>query len=204
MTRFADRYPDLVRSLRKRYGENHRHYHDWSHVEALLAEFDHIGWDDPAAAEIALYYHDAIWRPGATDNEAESAALLRRELDGRAPVGTIDRAVRIVLATATHVVADATPRAEADDIARFLDMDLSILGAPEAVFETYDRAIRQEFADQPDEVYRPRRAAVMRSFLERRPIYRTAAFRASHEERARRNLSRLIERLTGEVPEAGP
>lgn len=199
MTRFADAYPDLVAGLRNRYGEAHRHYHDWSHIEALLKLYDGIEWDDPEAAEIALYYHDAIWQPGATANEAESAALMRRELAGRVAEPTIARAARMVEATAAHAIPGEADADEAGDIARFLDMDLAILGAPADDFDAYDRAIRREFAAVPDAVYIPRRARVMKGFLQRDPLFLTPTFRSSYDSAARENLSRLIARLEGET-----
>ena len=67
---FADRFPDLLQSLKARYGEPHRAYHTWAHVEALLGHFGQLDWTSPEAVEIAIYYHDAVYQPMSPTNEA--------------------------------------------------------------------------------------------------------------------------------------
>lgn len=192
---FADSHPDLVAGLRTRYDEAHRAYHDWAHIEALLAWFAKLDWDNDAAVEMALYYHDAIYQPLSATNEADSAALMRAELAERAAAETIDRAGAIILATASHKVPDGLEPGLGRDIEQFLDIDLSILGAEEAAFDAYDRAIRKEFSAIPDEIFLPRRRQVMATFLERDRLFLTERFHESHDAQARSNLRRLIERL---------
>ena len=104
------------------------------------------------------------------------------------PADEIERIRRMILAT-VHATTAETP-----DAALLLDIDLSILGADEATFEEYDRAIRVEYEWVPDDVYRGARTAVLDGFLERDRIFRTAAFRG-REGVARSNLERAIARL---------
>jgi predicted metal-dependent HD superfamily phosphohydrolase len=193
--RFAEAYPDLVDGLRARYGEAHRAYHTWDHIEALLGWLDRLDWADPHAVEIALYYHDAVYRPLSPTNEADSAALMLEEMAGRADPATLKRAEAIILATAGHRVPEDVDAELARDIALFLDMDLAILGASEPEFDAYDRAIRKEFADIPDDVFLPRRRRIMADFLKRDRLYRTERFHQSHDAPARANLRRLAARL---------
>ncbi|RVD62485.1 hypothetical protein EN750_21345, partial [Mesorhizobium sp. M7A.F.Ca.ET.027.03.2.1] len=53
-----------------------RHYHNLSHIEAMLA----LAGDcrellgDPQAIEAAIWFHDAVYDSKAKDNEAQSAA----------------------------------------------------------------------------------------------------------------------------------
>jgi predicted metal-dependent HD superfamily phosphohydrolase len=58
-------YADLVAA----YSEPQRAYHDLAHVAHLLAELDAVRLADPAV-EWASWYHDAVYRPAAHDNEA--------------------------------------------------------------------------------------------------------------------------------------
>jgi predicted metal-dependent HD superfamily phosphohydrolase len=70
----------------------------------------------------------------------------------------------------------------------------SILGADEASFDEYDRAIRVEYEWAPEDAYRAARTNVLQGFLKRERIFQTAAYR-SKEGVARRNIERALERL---------
>jgi predicted metal-dependent HD superfamily phosphohydrolase len=55
--------------------------------------------------------------------------------------------------------------------------------------------VRAEYADVPDEVFRPRRRALLEVFVARPAIYGTEHFRALREAAARSNLTRSIAAL---------
>lgn len=76
-----------------------------------------------------------------------------------------------------------------------VDIDLSILGQPEAVFDEYERNIRKEYEMVPDDQFRAGRAKVLESFLDRPTIYSTECFQQRYEERARANLVRSLAKL---------
>ena len=179
-----------------------RAYHGWSHVEALLALWrrHRAALHDPEAVRLAILYHDAIYDPRRTDNEHNSAALLRASEAGRVSPKRLDAAEAMVLATARHAVPFWLPDPVTSDIRHFLDMDLAILGAPPADFAAYDRAIREEYAHVPEPAYRRGRAAVLRRLLERDPIYLTDTFRAEREAAARHNLSTALATLAAAAP----
>ena len=195
--RFADRFADLIPSLRSRYDAPGRAYHNWSHIHALLALYDDVSADlnDPTAVEIALYYHDVVYVAGSKTNEAESADVMVQELESRVEKDQISSAAVIIYATAVHAVPPGTDAPLARDCALFLDMDLAILGASAEAFDACDQHIRQEFAMIPDSLFYPGRRKVMQGFLERERIYLTDRFHASHDAMARENLQRLVERL---------
>ena len=63
--------------LRNAYTEPQRYYHTQQHIAECLREFDqarHFA-RQPAAAELALWFHDAVYDPSRGDNEEQSAAL---------------------------------------------------------------------------------------------------------------------------------
>lgn len=188
---------DMREQLRQLYNESARHYHNNSHIADLLAQLaqHHDAFADPEAAEAAIWFHDAIYDSKATDNEAQSAALAGDWLRDTADQNRLVRIVRMIEATAGHGLRDGIDADEAMDTALFLDMDLSILAAPQGRYDAYENAIRLEYGWVDETTWRERRAAFLRQFLARPFIFHTGAFRQSHEADARANMKRSLARL---------
>ena len=68
--------------LAARYAEPHRHYHTLDHIRAVLEIVDRIGATarNPAALELAVWFHDVVYDTHAGDNEEQSAAHARSVL----------------------------------------------------------------------------------------------------------------------------
>jgi predicted metal-dependent HD superfamily phosphohydrolase len=66
---------DLCEELFGLYAQGHRHYHTLRHVEECLHEFDGVFayCADPAAVEMALWYHDIVYETASSVNERLSA-----------------------------------------------------------------------------------------------------------------------------------
>ncbi len=192
------------------YGGPGRHYHAWPHIRACLDELERVRElaAHPAALELALWYHDAIYEPGFPGNE-ERSAVLAREAAGRLglPAGLGREAEALVLATA-HLGPGGTGGGPAGppDTALIHDIDLAILGSPPGVFAAYEEGIRREYAFVPEGERRARRAAVLQGFLDRPRIYLTPAFHERLDGPARRNLRASIARWRGSAaaPDAPP
>ena len=184
----------LMETLRQRYAEPQRHYHTWDHIDALLGHYRN--WvrymNRPGPVLWALYWHDAVYDPQAKDNEEKSAHLLEQEAAGHLSPHDIGFAAAIIRATATHTVPDGLPVHDAEDLALFLDMDLSILGAPENVYDRYEKDIRAEYAFVPEEAYRAGRGAILNRFLSRPRLYFTDIAHAKWDAAARSNLARAV------------
>lgn len=180
------------RSLESRYGEPHRVYHTLRHIGHCLDEFEGARplAADPAAVEMALWYHDAVYDPRAEDNEERSAALAARAAETMG----LPRAFGERVASLILVSAHRTPAAGSDP-QLFADIDLAILGRPDAEFDEYERQVRAEYAWVAEPVFRAGRSAILESFLERPAIYGTDFFRKRYEATARQNLSRSIARM---------
>ena len=180
-----------------RHREPQRQYHSVKHVELVVRD---VAWllrevevpaDAPAPDEcavvLAAFFHDAVYDPRASDNEAQSAALAGRVLGELAvDPARIAEVERLVLATA-HL---AGPPPVAPDVATriLLDADLAILGAEPSVYDAYVNGVRNEYAHLDDEEWASGRRAVLRSFLEREAIYLTTPM-GEREARARGNLT---------------
>lgn len=134
-----------------------RPYHNLSHILSLLHLADHFAAQahDFAALRLAIWYHDLIYDPAASDNESRSAAYMRATLSNLVPPQTLARAATWIEATTHRAAAD-------DPDARLLqDLDLSILAAAPDSYRRYQQAIRQEYAHVPDALYRLGRRQVL-------------------------------------------
>jgi predicted metal-dependent HD superfamily phosphohydrolase len=147
---------------------------------------------DPLAVRCAILFHDAIYEPRAADNEARSAVLAKEMLCGVVPDDTLARIIRLIEATAKHAIPTGLADDEAADMALFLDMDLSILGAPSAAFDNYEAGVRHEYREIPEQAFRAGRAQILKSFLARDSLYFSDWGRVRFEELARANLRRSI------------
>ncbi len=178
------------------YQSHGRHYHTLSHIGALLTlvEQQRTLFRDRDTVELAIFFHDAIYDIARNDNEAASAELARSRLGqlGLAPT-RIGRIAHLIEATA-HMTASNT---NVDgDLARFLDLDLSILGTPRKDYESYARAIRKEFAVYSEASWKAGRAKVLKTFLARRRLYLCDDLQALWDAPARANLHAELAALT--------
>lgn len=192
MTSF-DRHP-LREIARELYDRNALPYHNWRHVEACLAELDAVRslCADFQAMEIALWFHDCIYDPRRSDNEARSAEIAVEAIHrAGGDAELVDRVRQLILDT-RHAAIPETAEGRL-----IVDIDLAIFGQDGAVFDAYDRAIRLEYGHVDDETFRRGRAAVLRQFLARPFIYHTPYFREQYEGSARSNLARAIQRCGG-------
>jgi predicted metal-dependent HD superfamily phosphohydrolase len=183
---------EVFAELETRYTEPQRAYHNLVHIADCLAQFDaarHLA-GQPAEVEAAIWYHDVIYDPHASDNEAASAQWATERLrSGGTDEAITARIAALILATRhTAVPTEA-------DAQLLVDIDLSILGRPPAVFDQYEQQIRREYDWVPEPAFRQGRAKILQGFLARERIYQTASFYDQFEEQARLNLARSLQQL---------
>ena len=120
-----------------------------------------------------------------------SAELLRHDAATLGiPLARVRRAADLVRATA-HVHAPAACGDRATDL--IIDIDLSILGRDPLAFMDYEYSVEEEYAAVPTATYRTARGQFLASLLAAPFIFRTPAFRARYEERARTQLRSLLD-----------
>lgn len=188
-------------ALRQAYASPPRAYHHFGHVEDVLVHYSAVaegpGWHQPREVELAVLYHDAIYMPGRSDNEAESARLAVEHIARWMPQTGIDslRVAELILLTARHGKlrsGDFADDAVADDTRCFLDCDMAILSAAPEVFAAYDRGIAEEYRAVPRWLYRLNRRRFFKALLASERIYLSDFFRDRFEAQARRNLQIAI------------
>ena len=186
--------------LMARYAEAHRRYHDTAHVRQVVRDAVALtSGRDRALVALAAWAHDVVYdgRPG--DDERASAAWAREELTAAGLADAdVARVEGLVLATLDHTPPPGDHLAEA-----LLDADLAILGADPADYERYRLAVRAEYAHVPDDAWRVGRAAVLRSLLDKEPLYRTRAARERWAARARHNLREELALWDRSGPDGG-
>lgn len=180
--------------LMRQYGLLGRHYHGVSHLEHCFRILDSVFPSHHSGeAELALWYHDAVYDVSSAENEEASAEMARQDIRDELGMssGIANRVSRLILGTKHSEGA-----AWSLDQAVVLDVDLAILGEDEPTFWAYEEAVRKEYAAVPEDLYRAGRVAVLESFLKRDSVYRTPQMsRSRWEARARRNLEASLKRL---------
>jgi predicted metal-dependent HD superfamily phosphohydrolase len=169
-----------------------RHYHSLGHLEACLKEFDLVRnlAVSPGEVELALWFHDVVYKTWASNNEARSAAQAAEIMGpGGAGSGAIERVQAAIMATRHQ------GREPNGDAALVVDIDLSILGQPEETYQVFERNVRREYWWVPRRRYLAGRCAILESFLKRTSIYRYPEFQRRYEAAARVNISAAIARL---------
>ncbi|XHX76800.1 MAG: hypothetical protein RBJ76_20525 [Stenomitos frigidus ULC029] len=182
----------LFKKIVAAYSEPHRAYHTLIHLEDCLAnlELARSLAHQPTVVALALYFHDVVYDPRASDNEECSAALAVKWLQhGQVPQSLVEAVRHLVLATKHQT----TPKDK--DTALLVDIDLAILGSPIVEFDRYEANIRHEYSWVPEAVYRAKRASLLEQFLERSRLFQTDFFHHRYEQQARYNLRRSIKRL---------
>ncbi|WP_336716343.1 DUF4031 domain-containing protein [Arthrobacter sp. USHLN218] len=184
-------HPGLGRELIRRWGEEHRHYHDRVHLLAVLDSLDLLreaGEDPgplPRAVTLAAWFHDAVYNGVAGRDEQDSAELAARMLPSTGiAAAEVEKVVRLVLLTAAH-----SPEPQDAAGALLCDADLSVLGQEPDGYRRYLRNVRKEYTHIADADFAAGRAAVVRRLLALDPLYRTAAGRRLWLEQARANLA---------------
>jgi predicted metal-dependent HD superfamily phosphohydrolase len=183
------RQQELGESLIIRYSEPHRRYHTTKHLLQVLTMIDRLADDhDIFLVRLAAWFHDAVYAipAGQVSNEEASARLALRELSR---VGLeqedLNQVARLVRLTETHVPGPRDPEGEL-----LCDADLAILASDPSDYADYVAAVREEYAQLPEEEFLAGRLAVLTELADRE-VFRTTKGRQLSDA-ARANLAAEI------------
>lgn len=186
-------FEEEFKIVKSAYSAKGRYYHNLQHIEFGLERIKEANKviDFPNALELAWFYHDFVYNPNAKDNEEKSAEYCRNVCEGKKlRKDFIERIERLIIAT-KHLFV---PRENDEKL--IVDIDLSIFGQKEKIFDEYESNIRKEYSFVRDEDFRKGRKEILERFLNRDSIYLTDFFRRKYEKRARENLERSIIKLS--------
>lgn len=179
----------LYQDLLDHYREPHRRYHTPDHIDHCLRQVDRIPDDYPHkdAVELAIWFHDVIYRIGDPENEQNSAEWFRRHARGDLPDDLVDRVHRLIVATEHRAPPDG------GDAAYVVDIDLSSFGRPFDEFIADSERVRAESTHLTDEEYYAGQRLFLNGLLSRERVFRSELFHDLFEEQARRNIRHTLE-----------
>lgn len=188
-----DRDP-ICDALLERWGEEHRHYHDLTHLMSVLKNIDYLERQGepmgpfPRAVKLAGWFHDAIYRadpvlpPG--QDEEDSARLAERVLpELGVPGPEILETGRLIRLTFTH-----DPHDEDFGGKVLCDADLEVLARNNTAYQRYRDGVREDFRKVNNEDFQTGRTKFLRAMLAQNPIFNTPTGQKRWERPARRNL----------------
>ncbi|MEZ0209261.1 MAG: hypothetical protein ACAH17_03750 [Candidatus Paceibacterota bacterium] len=186
------KFGEDLRMVALAYADPIRKYHTLDHIRFCVQELDKLQAYvvRPELVELAIWYHDVVYVPGASDNEAKSAEMFE-VFAQKARLRRADKA--FVMATILSTTHKAEDRRRYPDTSFMLDIDLLSLAKPEVEFDVDSRACRKEFKHLTAKEYWPRNKAFLKSLLDRGYIYCTEAVHDRYEQAAQRNLRRLVD-----------
>ena len=178
----------LLNTLITAYKEPQRAYHTVQHIAECLAHFQNIqsSLNDSIAVETAIWFHDAVYDPKASDNELQSAELMKSVCNEFLSEQQIEKVYQWIIATQKHQPSDD------HDLNSLLDIDLAILGSNAERFAEYQQQIQFEYAWVESDVYKVKRKQVLQQFEQMNPIYQTRWFRYHYEKQAKISLSMYV------------
>jgi len=175
------------------YSEPQRFYHTLAHIEHCLTLFDKISHDlqNPEALELAIWFHDMVYAPGAIDNEQLSADQFMAASDGVFDDRLRDTVYRHIMAT-VHNGSEVNNA----DTKYMVDIDLSSFGQPWAEFIRDSDNLRLEMENLSDDLFYQKQAAFQDKLFCRPKFFKSDYFYDNYETQARQNRSDYFEAIS--------
>ncbi len=185
----TDESVEIHRQLIECYSEPQRFYHTLVHIEHCLSLLDIVKprLQNPEALELAIWFHDVVYQPGATDNEQLSADQFMSLTSGVFDDSLRDTVSRHIMAT-LHVESDI----ENLDTKYMVDIDLSSFGLPWPEFIRDSDNLRQEMAHLTNEDYYRKQTVFQKTLIDRPRFFKSDYFYQRYETQARENLAKYF------------
>jgi predicted metal-dependent HD superfamily phosphohydrolase len=158
----------------------------------VFDEMKHL-MQNPKAVALAIFYHDYIYNPMASNNEDLSAKKMIEDFRGKIGFAIVDVTADLIIAT-RHSENDKL----LGDEKWIVDIDLASMGSDIHIFEKHSRDIREEYHQFSDDLFNQGRVEFLLGFMNRKHIYNTQIMRQRFEAQAVENISRAIRELKNE------
>lgn len=182
------------------YSQSHRHYHTLNHLIHIFQELDSCEVDSSKTGipklisnEVlwAVWYHDFVYKPGASANESKSALKAKESMSKLGIQQTsIDKVIKLIMATKTHQCESIDSGTQI-----FLDADMAILGSDKICYLSYCEAVRKEHSNVPDFIFNRGRKKFLSSVLKQESIFVNSFFFDKYELAAVKNIELEISAL---------
>ena len=173
---------EIPKHIYDAYKEPHRKYHNTDHIESILSKIPlfveayNVNEEEVELLTIIAWYHDVVYKPGSSWNEADSAQTLVDHFG----YDMFSDPIQTILGTKYHT----DPRSFLEAI--FYDLDLADMGKDSYVENSYK--IREEFGAFSDLEWLAGRQKFLDEFLSRPFIYHTSLGYSLWEAKARENM----------------
>ena len=179
-------------SIDRLYSESQRFYHNTDHIEQCLEQLERIRdrLQNADAAEMAIWFHDVIYRPLSKTNENESAIFFRQSAANNMQPEFVDRVCELIMYTLHNGMPD-----DDSDGQYVVDIDLFSLGQAWELCKVDSDNVRAEKSYLSDEEYINNQKAFFQGLIARPSVFLTDFFRQHREGRARENIHRQLDRF---------
>jgi predicted metal-dependent HD superfamily phosphohydrolase len=172
---------DWFLRMMRAWDEPQRRYHNADHLLDVLTVLDQYVGKPSRELRIAAWFHDYVYEPGATDNEARSAAAALDFCQQNHIDATTTQAIEALIHSTIHGGSHApTLLSEAD---------LVVLARPWEQYQAYVVQVREEYSMFEDSRFRAGRLAFLNQMLAQPAIFTWKEFLAC-EGQAQHNLRR--------------
>ena len=179
----------LLYNIIHKYSEKGNAYHNIEHIMACLDEFEQIKnkAENIDSLELAIWFHDIIYYPGATDNESLSSMFAELSLrdEGLSKL-LINNVKRLIMSTKYNATLSDK------DAYLIHDIDMSILGKDWMTFKDYDAKIAKEYSSMDKAKYVEGRKDFLKKVLSQDRLFYTPYFHDKYKNAARRNIKQYL------------
>jgi predicted metal-dependent HD superfamily phosphohydrolase len=186
---------ELFEDIQHSYASTDRYYHNLHHIHSMLKSARQFSEQilQPDTVNFAIFYHDIIYDVLRSDNEERSSRIALERMAGlNVQAAIIQDVMKFILASKKHVIENSLTE---NDMALFLDFDLSILASPWEAYTTYTNQVRQEYSAIPYTIFKEGRRTFLLDMLKRQNIFNSPIFRFQNEQQARENIKKELELL---------